>query len=324
MKPSERVALIYHKDLDGICSAVLLRTGLERLGMKNISTVPGSYEDLPETIQKSKFDKLIVADIGFEPKFMQYLRTPTLIVDHHLIKVDANSDRVVFINPRFADQELYQPAAYIIYKLLTDAIDVHDKEWVAVLGTVADYAFWDCKDLLGKWTDAKTRDDLLDKTRLGKVAFELMGAIFELGIEKVAEAVFASEGLDELMENVEIKNASNRYRKTYEKEMEKFWKNSETDGDIIFSTLKPAYDGFGSIIASEVSRENPDKLIILFKDVDDKYGISARYQSSPVNVGKLMEKTCGGGGHNKSGGGQIDKSDLDNFKKRVKNELGVS
>lgn len=320
---NEKVALVYHKDVDGICSCILFSIALKKLGIE-VATVPTVYRKFAKTIRSLKFDKLIVVDIGMSQEFALLFKKPVLIIDHHLIKEDINSDRIIFINPRFEEAEIYQPASYISYKFLSKIVDLEDREWLAVLGTISDYGFEDCKDLIKKHVDLnsiKTKDELLEKTKFGKAATALTAAMIEFGVEKAMKILLISKNLDEILENENIKNVSVRHKALFEKYEKEFWENSETIGEIIFSIIKPSKEGIASNVVNEVSRKNPNKIILLFEELDDKYNIDARCQSGRIHLGKLMEKTCGGGGHRNAAGGLIKKSDLEDFKNRVMKEL---
>jgi single-stranded DNA-specific DHH superfamily exonuclease len=321
IKPSEKVGLICHNDVDGICSGTLVKMGLERMGIKLSKIVPGTYRKLVDTLQDMDVDKIIIVDIGSSHKFAQYFTRPTLYIDHHMIKGDINNDKIVFINPRFDDPETYQSASCVVYKFLSKLIDLEDSEWIAVLGAVGDFVFEDCRNLMEKY-GIKTKDGMED-TKFGKASFILTGALHELEFEKVMEILSTASDLERLTENKEIKEASEKYNKLYDKEMDNFWKNSESVDNVIFSKIKPEYRGMGSSIVNEVSRKNPDKIIFLFEDVGDKYDIDARQQGD-VNLGKILEKTCGGGGHKNAAGGMIEKTKLENFKKVLLKEINES
>jgi single-stranded DNA-specific DHH superfamily exonuclease len=321
IKPDEKVALICHNDVDGICSGALVKIGLERLGISLSEIIPGYYSKLIETLRELEDDKIIIVDVGSSHKVAQHLTKPTLYIDHHMVKGDINNDRIVFINPRLDDPEVYQSASYIVYKFLSEVVDLGNMEWMAVLGAVGDFAFEDCRDLMEKF-GIKTKDGMED-TRFGKASFALTGTLHILGFEKVMSILLASRNLEELMGNEEIRESSENYRELYNKEMDNFWKNSESVGNVVFSEIKPAYRGMGSSVVNEVSRKNPDKIIFLFEDIGDKYDIDARQQGD-VNLGKILEKICGGGGHKNAAGGMIEKTELEDFKKVLLKEIGVA
>jgi nanoRNase/pAp phosphatase (c-di-AMP/oligoRNAs hydrolase) len=302
---------------------MLIKTGLERTGIKVSGIAYSTYMDLRKTAHGLKYDKLIIADIGMNTEFCKSIGKPTLIIDHHTIKGCAENKKVTFINPRLVNPDAYQPAAYIVYKLFSGIADISDKEWIAVLGIVGDYAFEDCMDLLSKWTDAKTREELAADTEIGKAASVISGAIFEIGFDRVMKIILSSNSMDEVTKNCEVREASEKYQTLYEKEVENFWKNSEKIGNVIFSVIKPIHEGMGSSIVNLVSRKNPDKIIILFEDIEDKYDIDARHQGDGVHLGNLMEKLCGGGGHKNAAGGLISKGELKEFKKKLLKELKI-
>jgi oligoribonuclease NrnB/cAMP/cGMP phosphodiesterase (DHH superfamily) len=193
-----------------------------------------------------------------------------------------------------------------------------------VLGIASDYAFDDCVDMLEKWTDVKTREELLTKTNIGKAAIEISNALFELDFERVVSILSYAKGFEDAMENPEIKAASEKYQKLYDECMKEFWDNSQKIGRVIFSTINPPHEGMGSGIVNRVSRENPDKLIFLFEDMDGKYDIDARFQGDGVHLGEMMEKLVGGGGHRNAAGGIVAKRDLKPLKKRILKELKIA
>jgi len=324
IKPDEKVALVHHTDLDGLSSATLIKIGLERLGVKLFRIVSATYRNLEEVVCNLECDKIIIVDIGMKVEFCESFTKPTLYIDHHQPRDCVQNEKILFINPGLVNLELYQPASYIVYKFLSGIVDLKDKEWISVLGIVGDYGFEDCMDILGKWTDAKTRDELLDETDLGKTSIAISNSIFILGLERIMEILLDEKDMESVAANMEIKKASNEYQKMYDKEMENFWNNREEVGKILFSILNPPYEGVGSGISSRVSRKNPEKIVFLFEDIGERYKINTRYQGKDLHLGKFMEKICGGGGHRCAAGGSIDKDDLDSFKERVKKELKVS
>lgn len=327
--PSDKIALIYHRDMDGVCSAALIRLGLKRISdetgtkieiSKNIVT---TYKDM-EVILKTlnTFNKIIIVDIGFN----HHIGTDkdVLLIDHHLIETDLNNESFVFINPRFENEEIYQPASYVVYKLLSRFVDLKDVEWVSAIGIISDWGYEDCKDVLDNWVKVKDKDELFG-TKIGQIGDLLLGASYILGFDEILHVLTSFKSIQELKGEKKIVDAYKKYDLAFKDSKKQFWDNAETFGNVIFSIIKPEYRGLSSPIINRVSFENPDKVVFLFEEIDEEYKISARYQyagrQNNVHLGRLMKKCCSGGGHMPAAGGSVKTGDIEKFKQCVLKEL---
>ena len=330
LKPIDKIALIYHMDMDGVCSAALIHKTLEKLNVKNGTNISisknivSTYDNVENDLKTlSDFNKIIIVDIGVDTQIKNQQKKTSrsiLLIDHHIIKRDLNSKSVIFINPRFGNEETYQPAAYIIYKLLSGLVDMKDVEWIAVLGIVSDLGYEDCIDVLKDWVKVKKKDELF-VTRPGQISYSLLGASYELGFEKTLKILVEAKSMGDLEENEEVSEAFEKYERVFEEGKKEFWKNAEIVGNIIFSVIKPKYKRLGSPIINRISFERPENIIFLFEKRDGEYKIGVRHQSGKTDLGKLMKKCCGGGGHKQAAGGMIRIKDLEKFKKCVIKEL---
>jgi len=327
IKRSENILLIHHTDVDGYCSGAVFLAALKKLGKsKNVDIVPAGNEELEDLwkSQKTKsFGKAIILDIDapYLKEEFEAFDGQILIIDHHTLRKDLNSDKVIYINPRFENGEIYQPASYVVYKLLSPLVDLKDIEWIAVLGTVGDFAFEDCKDLLSKWLRAESKKDLT-KTDFWKVGRMLYGTII-VESEDVINLLLKHKNIPELKSDVRFLSSYNIFEKEYAKTKKEFWKRAEQINNIIISKVSPIFKRVGSAIATDTAIENEDKIIILLEKRGGNFKVHARCQSGKVHMGKLMEKCCtlGGGGHRHAAGGSIRISDFENFKECVVSNL---
>ena len=325
IKPGDSVVLLYHSDVDGMTSAAITLIALERMSIKVSKFKSGNVEKARETLEELKgFDKAIILDIAldFLEGFEEMVECKTLFIDHHMIKRDLNSARIVHINPRFDMPETYQPVAYVVYKLLSAIVDLKDKEWIAVLGTIGDYGFEDCKDIVGKYVKATSSSDL-PKTDFWKVALVLNGSAFEIGFNEVVKILMSAKDLEELKNNKLLNKAYESYEKEYNRCKEEFWRNAEEveELNLIISVIKPMHIRMGSSISTELGIKHKDKMIILLEKIDDAYKVHARYQNSSLHLGKLLEAVCeglnGGGGHERAAGAVVHEKNIEKFKKRL-------
>lgn len=291
-----------------------------------IDAIPAANEELENLIKSQKlnsYKKIIVLDLDapYLKKEFEKAGGLFLIIDHHELRKDLNSGKIVYINPRFENKEIYQPTSYIVYKFLSSAlspsIDLNDLEWLAVLGAVGDFAFEDCVDLLGKWVRVNNKKDLI-KTDFWKVARMVYGATI-VEAEGVIKLLIESNGISNLKSNSKIISAYNKFLKEYENRKKEFWSNAEKINNTIISKIESPLKRVGSIISTDVSIENEDKIIILLERRGNFFKIHSRCQSGETHMGRLMEKCAflGGGGHRHSAGGSIKISDFEKFKKCI-------
>lgn len=321
IKPDEKVVLIYHNDVDGTCAAALAVKAMRILGKRFYKRIPTDYIRIQKEVAKLQdADKIIILDVGTNEEFSSFLENPTLIIDHHSIKFDLNSEKIVFINPLFDDVETYQPATYLTYKFFSEVVDLKDSLWVAVIGIAADYAYQDCKDVVDQVIEVKDRDEL-QESKFGRAMRFLNGASYEVGVDDIVDFLLFVESIDEIEKDEKLKQAYSKYEDAFEDGKKQFWGNAETSGNVIFSAIKPKYERLGSPIVNEISKKNPDKIIFLFEDLGGIYDIDARFQSGKIHLGDLLNRVCGGGGHRKAAGGHIKKAELEAAKRKILEEL---
>lgn len=314
IKPEEKILLVFHQDVDGICSAAIAFFALRRLGLKP-EIISVDIENWKKILKIEKnFEKLIFLDLQIPE--VEKNEEKILIIDHHIPKIKVKN----LINPRILNKMIYQPASYIAYKFFSNFVDIKDKEWIATLGTIADYGFEDCRDLLNKWIKVKKKENVW-RTKFGKAAILLYNAAIEIGFENAFKILLKSKNLKSLSKNERIKKANKRFEKYYKQKIKEFWKNAEKieKANLIFCVMKKLKKRVGSIIVTRLSRKYPDKTIFLLTERGKFYKIHAR--GGKVNLGRLLEKMSVGGGHEKAAGGIIKKNELQIFKKRLFKEL---
>jgi single-stranded DNA-specific DHH superfamily exonuclease len=333
IKKSEKVFVLYHKDADGVCSAAICNFALKKLGIK-ISRIESAQVDEREKI----FDKLKDCDVailldlagGYFKDKLNAMDKKFLVIDHHMINKNLKGEKIVYINPRFENEEAYKPASYVVYKFFDSFMDLKGLGWIAVLGTIGDYGFGDCRDLIDKFVGAKTRYEAFE-TEFGKAALFLSGAAAEIGYEKVFEELIAAKNIEELRKNKKLVAAYANYEKEYEAAEEEFWKNAEKfeKADLIFSVVHTKRRGIGSALSTALGAKYQDKIIAVAEKIGDNFKVHTRYQTAgkhDVHMGEVSE-SCGrksgglGGGHREAAGSTIPVKNLEAFKKRLVDKL---
>jgi len=316
IRPKEKVALIYDTDADGISSAALVLHAFKKMRKKISKTFPSSFEIVRSFNSVVKrFDKVVFVDVptDFIDRYLIKTEGNLLVIDHHPGN-DLNSKNILFINPRLENPEIYQPVAYVVYKIFERFIK--DNKWVAKLGIVGDFGVDDCKDFV----KVRNRKNIW-KTVFGKAAMMTASAISVLGPEATLKILVASKNLNEFVRNRKIVLANKEFEMELKNKKDEFYKNLELKGKLMVSEISSRYKKTGAILVTMISTENPEKIVVLIEDIGKKYRIHGRNQSGLIHVGKLFKKICDGGGHRPSGAGTIKKEDIGKFKKRLLREL---
>ena len=322
---SERNLVLYHKDVDGLCSALLFSRVLESFGA-SAKFVPASNEEMKLGLMKG-FDRIVVLDIdiSYLGKELKRLKKDFLLIDHHPPRADLNSRRIIYVNPRLTKPKTYQPTSYITYKLFSGLVDLRDVEWLAAIGTIGDYGFEDCLDLLKKWTKAKS----VLKSKLWLYARMICGLSLKFGFEKAFEILRVINSLEEFKRNEKVRKAYLDFLRKYEKLEKKFWNNAEffDETNLIFSNIGRENRILSSLFSTELSAKTPKKVVIIFRKVNGKYAVNARCRGLNVDLGRIMHESAkglnGGGGHQQAAGATILERNKEIFKKRVIRKLRI-
>jgi hypothetical protein len=311
----EKVVLVHDNDVDGIASAVLILTATEKMGKRIGKVIPFVFDAKKMRKKLKRFEKIITVDVPIDliEKYFLGLEKKMLIIDHHPGR-DLNSEKVVMINPRLENPEIYQPTSYIVYKMFEGLIK--EKKWVATLGTVGDMGIDDCKDLVR----IRNKKNVW-KSKFGKASTLVSASISVYGPKRTLEFLLKSKGLEDIVKNKEITLALKEFNKEFERCKDKFEKNLEVYGKVLISRIKPRYKGICSVLITRVSTENPEKIIFLFENKGKIVRIHGRNSIGEVNIGKLFRELKIGGGHERAGAGTINKKNENKFKIKILSKL---
>lgn len=102
MKPKE-ITIVHHDDADGLCSAAIMKSALEREGFRvRLFCLEKVYPEVVEDLHKQKNEVIVYSDIGSaHADFISYAnggRNLTVILDHHHNPPDVTDPRVFDLN----------------------------------------------------------------------------------------------------------------------------------------------------------------------------------------------------------------------------------
>ncbi|MBU3957815.1 MAG: hypothetical protein KKB25_01955, partial [Nanoarchaeota archaeon] len=307
---------------DGLCSAVVARKALERAGLKPDIMVTHLEKTAElESVAKSKYDAVIFLDLALDHLGGRFWneKQKVLIVDHHPFHKDMNSKNVVHFNSHFFS-EGYLPASYLTYKIFSEIAEIKDVEWVSVLGTIADYGYDDCRDLLDRYISVKEKGEMFG-TKYGKAAAMVNGASFFFGFEKMAEILSSASGADEFMENRKIIGYYEKFSKEIERLKKEFWNVAEKIGKVYFAHIESKIERIQSSVLTQLARENPEKVLVIYHKFGENIKLSGRAQTG-YDLGTIFMKAAefaggSGGGHKPAAGAMVPASNIEKFKKKV-------
>ncbi len=324
---NDKILIVFHRDADGLCSAVIARKALERAGLKPDIMVTHLEKTAElESVAKSKYNAVIFLDLALDHlggKFWNE-KQKVLIIDHHPFRKDLNSGNVMHFNSHFFS-EGYFPASYLTYKIFSEIADIKDIEWVSVLGTIADYGYDDCRDLLDRYISVKERGEMFE-TKYGKAAAMVNGASFFFGFEKMAEILSSSSGADEFIGNKKIVGYYDKFSKEIERLKKEFWNAAEKTGNVYFAHIESKIERIQSSLLTQLSTENPEKVLVIYHKDGENIKLSGRVQTG-YDLGTIFMKAAefaggSGGGHKPAAGAMVPASNIENFRKKVAEMVG--
>jgi len=323
----DKILIVFHRDADGLCSAVIARKAFERVGLKPDIMVTHLEKTAElESVAKSKYDAVIFLDLALDHlggKFWNE-KQKILLIDHHPFHKDMNSKNVVHFNSHFFS-EGYLPASYLTYKIFSEIAGIKDIEWVSVLGTIADYGYDDCRDLLDRYISVKEKGEMFE-TKYGKAAAMVNGASFFFGFEKMAEILSSASGADEFMENKKIVGYYKKFSKEVEMLKKEFWNVAEKIGKVYFAHIESRIERIQSSVLTQLASENPEKVLVIYHKDGENIKLSGRAQTG-YDLGTIFMKAAefaggSGGGHKPAAGAMVPASNIEKFKKKVAEIVG--
>ncbi len=342
----DKIAIYCGPDTDGVCSSVLMSKVIERNKGRGIDLLIAEKTNKPGLSKKNKFvleensiNKLIVLDIAIdnadEETLHELTKYKTLIIDHHHIVKDLNSDEVIFIKPSYFSSipNAQYPTSKMIFDLSSGFTDINDLDWICSVGVVSDssYKTWtDFVDKVIKKYNLKSEKDIWssDPGLLSSYLSSAMIVDQNNFLECFNILSQSNKPQDLLSSNIK------RFKKTIDdciKELkENFKEKAERyeNLELVFYYIKPKYR-VGSPLSTIISFENmPNKTLIVLQENDDgMMTVDARRQDGKINLAELMKKSvedfdnASGGGHIPAAGATFKKEDLIKFKENIKRIL---
>lgn len=333
----DNIITVFHNDADGCCSCALLDRFLESyIGKKSdyiISQPMPPAKNLISRIRMSMPTKIIFLDLGIDqnPSLVKKLESDceVLIIDHHQIMNNLNSKKTVHFNPMMK-KKVYQSASYLTYKICSKITDMSERLWIALVGIVGDYNVTDSMDLLEKAKEVypdilkSLEQDYLHRSPFGQMANIISAAkASKITCEDIVIALESMKSVEDIDKNEKMMQAYRKVEEEIERVLIDAKSTINTHEPVIFYEIKSAFN-IHSPVSTQLSREFPKKVIIVWEKIGNKIKVSARNQSKNIDVGKVLReairdiKHASAGGHEAAGGVSIRKDDWDEFVEKLK------
>lgn len=320
LNDKDKIALISHNDMDGVASAKIADSVLKADIVKLVG-----YNELNDSfidyLKDNKVKKVVFCDLVVNEWFIKEVEkfSSVLVIDHHLLENDYNSEKTIFLNAQgFC-------AAYICYYLFSKAQNLEHLDWLVACACVADFLYQKNRS----WVE-ETYIKYGDKFEEEANYIRKSGKMWELQWAISLSLVYWRNDLMKVYSSISGKFGDIGQVKEWGDEVDgylqecisQFDNKKEVIKGRYFIELKPKYQ-VGSIISTLLAVKYPSVTIIIAREDEKYYNLSARRNDGGENMDSLMKLlTAGlddadGGGHLKAAGGHVQLKDKNEIKKRL-------
>ncbi len=325
----DKIIVLTHTDTDGITSGKMVSEVIDPDEIKFVDYFELG-DDLIKELKEKEFNKIIMSDLFLnkhQGDFVKELEkfAEILIIDHHPVEIDWNSERTVFLNAQG------YCAGYLCYVLFSKIKDISYYDWLAACASIADFQFkengeW-LDEIYSKYGDEKFTTREVEEIRNGKIwdmqiKIGLALIYFEKeGIRKVFDAI-GKEGFGDIGN---IGDHADEVQKEIDENIERFNNEREEIDDLLFWEMPDLKFGIKAIVTTIVSVRNEGKTVIILKKKGDTWTMSARRQDQKKNMNHLLNLLIEGfegsdaGGHIPAAGGHFPERYKEEFMKRLRN-----
>ena len=346
-KQKDRIVIVNGHDADSICSAAiiykLIKNEKKITPILQVSESNSHLKD--ETMNKVKKLKpthiviVDIANIGVDVITKMRNFSQVMIIDHHVPKGYA---KIIYVNPRMFDREIYLPATYLCYKIYEHFSNSKEIVWIAGIGNLGDMGLKNCPDLFNKIKseykelvdDFEAKDEILIENSLigkmtqiidsGMIVKEKAGSIFALKV------LINAKKYKDVMENKTLLNYYKLVKSEFEKTVKDFEKNKKIIDNVVLYEIKSPLK-LKSGFASYVVRLFDDKIIAIYQKNGKNFSFSLR-KGKNLNVdldnfGKEVTRgieNADGGGHPNAAGMNVPMKHLKSLIENMRLKTGFS
>jgi len=335
------VAVLHDTDPDGVSSGVVVAKAVEKLRGKPIdlrlnqaSNEKQLSERSLELLKSTGVTFLITTDMALDqdPENLKKVASfaKVVVIDHHKIYSDINSDNIVMVKAEYMDDSIIAakyPTAKLAYDLFSLVVDLSDIDWIACIGTICDIAYdqWSdfVKEVFARY-NVEMKENIFDTrlARAGVMISQVEGydsSKVKDCFEVLNEASSFQDVLDSRLKQWSdiFEGQLNKWIRIFEEKMEK-----EEDHELVVFQIESELS-IKSNLCTIFGLRFPHKTLILYQVKDDLVVVSARRGDMKVAVNELLEKSVKGfpearaGGHPVAAGATLKRENLGSFLQRL-------
>lgn len=326
----DHVYIISDYDGDGFSSAWILYNCL-----KNMNKIPkvrfyirSSKNEMGETnllnkvLSKDAIDSVVVLDLSFDRFTVRKTGKNIVWIDHHYVREVPRDNRIIFINPRLKNKDIYKPTSCLLFELLKDKECFNKKMlFMSALGTLSDIGLKDCSMLYkifsehykGFFNPQNIED--YEKTKLFRYV-KLLNSALILNRSNSKLNILLRKIKDPVKDisSREFIQYQNIVDKEIKKELERFKKHKiKISKDIVLYVLNSKLP-IKTIVAYKLAKTYKKKIIIVGQKISkNKVSISVRkgklVKDNILDVVSALTELLGVekyGGHPKAVGGVVN------------------
>ncbi len=343
LNKEDRITIYSGSDNDGLCSSVITSVAIERLRGRPVdlhlyseSQVPEISESHFKLIDANKTNKMIILDLSIDNSNRRTLEQlsnySTLVIDHHKVTGKLPSQRLNFVKPYlFSDiPDVYYPTSKLTYDLFSELVEISDLDWISSVGIISDSAYPAWEQFVGnvfKKYGLRKGEDIW-KSDLGVIASYIGSAtIYDPSLlDECFEVLSKAKSPKEV-----LGSSLKRYKQIIDNEIQRlikdFSENAETHQDIVFYDMESKFDLCSTLSTIVSHTYMPNKTLFIFQKKNGNVVVNARRQDNKVNLVDLIRESlkelegASGGGHIPAAGANIQRKDLNKFKKNLLENL---
>ncbi len=327
--------IVCHTDSDGLTAAAQLSIFLKSRGV-GVNMILGSPERLRHANfwRKLKNDLVFFVDIPADQAADELIRLSNkaniVIIDHHKISRDMNSDSIIHYHREFLGVDKYYPSSKQVYDLFGGV------DWMACIGLIGDYGGKEWKDFINsvhkRYGFPPCRDENCFDSPFAKYDQLISSARMARGDEgclKVYSILVDSKDWEDFKEKATALEAVAKRVNDYIEHIKadyEYNKEVHKKQELVFYELVNPKYRIGSALATIISTSEPHRTIIMLIHKDPIINVNLRRQDGAYDMSKLAKECAtefggAGGGHRQAAGATISAEHLKDFKECVMKKL---
>lgn len=317
LKKRTKVIAVSHTDVDGLGSAKLVDAAL-RADSVYLMDYDQVNEAFVEKLRGEKPSHIVITDLMVKREFVEKLGAfaRVLVIDHHRVSEDVNSERITFMNAQG------MCATYLAWWLFKDVGDVSAWEWLVACACIADVMTDEVRAFMIRQFE-KEGLDFNNGVKQGRF-WELVTGINNALIYFVNDRMQVYRAITNTFAMpVHLVEPARLVEDDIQDTLRRFEQEKKLIRGRIFWEFKARYR-IKSVISTILSFRYPTTTMIILKRDGDSYFVSGRCQDRHEDMNLLLKKLIEGfphadaGGHIPAAGGHFPVDKLPEFKERLK------